>query len=177
VTLRASYVVRDRSQDGAPVVLWCTATRLARRLDRPLRGEAWRRARSIAAAELARATELPLALVTDGQRWTLVWARQGESTGSCTWRAELWLEKPVTLRAFVTLLGARGSSHSRSNKDWRHFLADSAGRQQEVADQLGTQVRHAVELLIATLDAKTRNATASLLANLEGAEASAARWP
>ena len=90
--------------------------------------------------------------MTNGQRWTLVWARPGESTGSCTWRAELWLEEPITLRAFVTLLGARRFFALPLEQGLAALLADSAGRQQEVADQLGAQVRRAVELLIATLD-------------------------
>jgi hypothetical protein len=171
VTLRASYVVRDRSEDGAPVVLLVHRYPPGTPLDRPLRGEAWAASPLDRAAELARATELPLALVTDGQRWTLVWARQGESTGSCTWRAELWLEEPVTLRAFVTLLGARRFFALPLEQGLAALLADSAGRQQEVADQLGAQVRHAVELLIATLDREDTERHGELLANLEGAEA------
>ena len=107
VTLRPSYVVRDR---GGTAIRWCcscTATSRARRSTGRSPGEAWAASPLDRAAELARAAGVPLALVTDGARWTLVWARAGESTGTCTWRAELWLEEPITLRAFVTLLGAR----------------------------------------------------------------------
>ena len=170
VTLRASYVVRDRSQDGAPAVLLVHRHPHGTPLDRPLKGEAWAASPLDRAAELARATEVPLALVTDGQRWTLLWARQGESTGSCTWRAELWLEEPITLRAFVTLLGAHRFFALPLEQGLAALLADSAGRQQEVADQLGAQVRRAVELLIATLDREDTERHGELLANLESAE-------
>ena len=170
VTLRATYVVRDRSQDGDPAVLLVHRYPPGTPLDRPLTGEAWAAGPLDRAAELARATEIPLALVTDGQRWTLVWARQGESTGTCTWQAELWLEEPITLRAFVTLLGARRFFALELEQSLAALLADSAGRQQEVADQLGAQVRQAVELLITTLDREDAERHGELLAHLEGAE-------
>ena len=170
VTLRAAYVVRDRSQAGDPAVLLVHRYPSGTPLDRPLTGEACAAGPLDRAAELARATEIPLALVTDGQRWTLVWARQGESTGTCTWQAELWLEEPITLRAFVTLLGARRFFALGLEQGLAALLADSAGRQQEVADQLGAQVRHAVELLITTLDREDAERHGELLAHLEGAE-------
>ena len=129
-----------------------TATSTGTALSRPMPGERWAASPLDRAAELARATGVPLALVTDGARWTLVWAREGESTGMCTWRSELWLEEPITLRAFVTLLGARRFFALPVEEGLAALLAESAGKQQEVADQLGGQVRRAVELLITTLD-------------------------
>ena len=108
--------------------------------------------------------------MTDGARWTLVWARPGESTGICTWRAELWLEEPVTLRAFVSLLGAQRFFNLPVEQGLAALLQESAGKQQEVADQLGAQVRRAVELLIATLDREDRDRHGELLADLESDE-------
>jgi hypothetical protein len=170
VTLRASYVVRDRTTDGNPVVLLVHRHSPGTALDRPIPGEAWSASPLDRAAELARASGVSLALVTDGQRWTLVWARPGESTGTCTWQAELWLEEPITLRAFVTLLGARRFFALPVEHGLAALLQDSAGRQQEVADQLGAQVRRAVELLIATLDREDRDRHGELLQELESAE-------
>ena len=129
-----------------------------------------RPARSTALPSSRAARGVPLALVTDGQRWTLVWAREGESTGTCTWRAELWLEEPVTLRAFTTLLGARRFFALPLEEGLAALLEESAARQQEVADQLGAQVRRAVELLIATLDREDRDRHGELLQHLESAE-------
>jgi hypothetical protein len=170
VTLRASYVVRDRGQDGDPAVLLVHRYEHGTALSRPLPGERWAASPLDRAAELARATGVPLALVTDGARWTLVWAREGESTGMCTWRSELWLEEPITLRAFVTLLGARRFFALPVQEGLAALLAESAGKQQEVADQLGGQVRRAVELLITTLDYQDRERHGELLAGLEQAE-------
>jgi hypothetical protein len=72
VTLRASSVVRDRGQDGDPAVLLVHRYEHGTALSRPLPGERWAASPLDRAAELARATGVPLALVTDGDRWTLV---------------------------------------------------------------------------------------------------------
>jgi len=167
VTIRPAYVVR-RGGDPAALLVHRVAAGIA--LDRPIPGEAWAASPIDRAAELARASDVPLALVTDGSRWTLVWARLGETTGICTWRAELWLEEPVTLRAFATLLGARRFFALPVEDGLAALLQESAGKQQEVADQLGGQVRRAVELLIATLDREDRDRHGELLQHLESAE-------
>ena len=167
VTIRPAYVVR---RGGDPAVLLVHRVDAGVALDRPIPGEAWAASPIDRAAELARASNVPLALVTDGSRWTLVWARLGETTGICTWRAELWLEEPVTLRAFATLLGARRFFALPVEDGLAALLQESAGKQQEVADQLGGQVRRAVELLIATLDREDRDRHGELLQNLESAE-------
>ncbi len=170
VTVRPSYVVCDRGREGDPAVLLVHAYPQGTTLDRPIPGEGWSASPLDRAAELARASGVPLALVTDGQCWTLVWAREGESTGTCTWRAEMWLEEPLTLRAFVTLLGARRFFTLPVDEGLSSLLQESAGRQQAVADQLGAQVRRAVELLIATLDGEDRDRHGELLQDLESAE-------
>ena len=170
VTLRPTYVVRDRSRDGDPAVLLVHRHPHGTALDRPLSGDGWSATPIDRAAELARASETPLAVVTDGARWTLVWARPGETTGTCTWRTEIWLEEPITLRAFVSLLGAHRFFTLPLEEGLAQLLQESAGKQQEVADQLGSQVRHAVELLIATLDREDRTRHGALLQKLESAE-------
>ncbi len=68
VTLRASYVVRDRTRDGDPAVLLVHRVQAGVALDRPIPGEAWAASPLDRATELARASGVPLALVTDGDR-------------------------------------------------------------------------------------------------------------
>ena len=170
VTLRPSFVVRDHGREGRPPVLLVRTHPEGTRLDRPIPGEAWAASPIDRAAELAKATGTPLALVTDGARWTLVWARPNQTTGTCTWRAELWQEEPLTLRAFATLLGARRFFALSVEESLAELLQQSADKQQEVADQLGSQVRHAVELLVATLDREDRERHGELLLDLEAAE-------
>jgi hypothetical protein len=170
VTLRADYVVRDHSREGDPAVLLVHRIGQGIALDRALPGEAWAASPIDRAAELARASKVPLALVTEGSRWTMVWAREGETTGTCTWRSEIWLEEEITLRAFATLLGAKRFLNLPIEEGLAALLQESAGKQQEVADQLGAQVRRAVELLITTLDRVDRDRHGELLGGLEGAE-------
>ncbi len=58
--------------------------------------------------ELLHATDVPLGLVTNGERTGCSsTARPGEATSFVTWYAALWIEEPLTLRAFRTLLGVR----------------------------------------------------------------------
>ncbi len=170
LTLTPSYVVRDHTQNGSRAVLLVHRVEAGTALDRPLPGHSWAASPIDRAAELARASKVALALVTDGSRWTLVWAREGETTGTCSWRTELWLEETITLRAFVTLLGAKRFFNLPGEESLARLLEESASKQQEVADQLGAQVRHAVELLIATLDREDRDRHGELLQDLEGAE-------
>ncbi|MGI8623059.1 MAG: hypothetical protein ACR2NB_06145 [Solirubrobacteraceae bacterium] len=76
----------------------------------------------------------------------------------------------MTLRAFATLLGARRFFALPEDQGLAGLLRESASKQQEVADQLGAQVRRAVELLVATLDREDRDRHGTLLEDLEGAE-------
>lgn len=139
-------------------------------LDGARASDGWAASSEDRAAELARASGVPLALVTDGERWTLVWAREGAATGTCTWRAEIWQDEPITLRAFATLLGARRFFALPPEEGLGELLKESADKQQEVTDRLGAQVRHAVELLIATLDRADRERHGELLRHLDSAE-------
>jgi hypothetical protein len=169
-TIHPAFVVRDRTRDGEPAVLLVHVVPAGTALDRPLPGETWVATPVDRAAELARASGVELALVTDGAIWTVVWARADQTRGTCTWRAELWLEEPVTLRAFSTLLGARRFFAVSVEESLASLLRESADRQQEVADQLGAQVRRAVELLIATLDHEDRERHGALLGDMHDAE-------
>ncbi len=166
VALRPTHVVADA---GKPVLLVHELPPGAP-LHIPLGGDGWTASPLDRAAELARASAVSLALVTNGARWTLVWARRGEPTGMCTWRSDIWLEEPITLRAFVSLLGAQRFFVLPREQGLAVLLDESAGKQQEVADQLGAQVRHATELLIATLDREDRTRQGELLMEFEGAE-------
>ena len=56
---------------------------------------------------LLRGTGCPIGLVTNGERWMLVFAFVGAVAGFASWYARLYLPDPETLRAFVSLLGVR----------------------------------------------------------------------
>lgn len=124
------------------------------------------------AAALCRETGVPLALVTNGRFWILVHARPGEAMSTAVFDADLWLEEPVLLRAFATLLGARRSLAPAERPDGTpsdgltSLFARSAQAQAQVTDTLGRQVRQAVELLVGELARLDRESGGTLLADV-----------
>ena len=114
-------------------------------------------------ALLLRARDVPVGIVTDGRWWALVTAPRGGATGAAVWDASLFSEEPKSLEGLVALL-ARSRFQAAQPKDKLPALfAESLERQEEVAEQLGRQVREAVELLVTTLDQLDRASNAMLL--------------
>lgn len=120
--------------------------------------------------ELCRDSGLRLGLVTNGETWTLVDAPAGGPRGTATWDAELWLEERSTLDAFTTLLGARRFFSVPDAETLEALLAESANAEAEVTDQLGRQVRQAVEVLIDAWSRVNRERHGKLFGPLTHAE-------
>lgn len=102
--------------------------------------------------QLCRLTGVRLGLVTNGERWTVVDAPVGQTAGYASWYAGLWLLEPITLAAFEALLGVRRFFAVADTDTIETLLDESVAFQQEVTDQLGYQVRRAVEVLVQALD-------------------------
>jgi hypothetical protein len=120
--------------------------------------------------QLLRDAGIRLGIVTNGDHWMLVNAPKNETTGYISWYANLWLEEPVTLRAFRTLLCADRFFNlpDAETLDLKDGLLDrSANDQQEVTDQLGYQVRKAVEVLIQALDKADQDHGGKLLTGVD----------
>jgi hypothetical protein len=117
--------------------------------DRRPSGTTWNASCISRMAELLIATGVPLGLVTNGERWMLVYAERQQPTGTAEWRAELWFEERLTLRAFRDLLGAESFFNRPSEQTLAALYRRSLDNQQEVSTTLGRQVRRAVELFIA----------------------------
>ena len=113
--------------------------------------------------ELLRQTGVRLGLATNGEAWLLVSARSSEATSYITWYAGLWGEERLTLRAFRSLLGVRRFFGVPDDQTLEALLDASAVDQQEVTDQLGYQVRRAVEILVASLDRADQDRGRALL--------------
>ncbi len=108
-----------------------------------------------------------LGLVTNGRTWMLVRAKPGDATSYVTWTSELFFDEPLTLRAFVSLLGLKRFFNVPDADTLDALFAESAGHQHEVTDQLGAQVRRAVEVLIQTIDRLDRARRGALLRGLD----------
>ena len=135
--------------------------------DRPPPGSRWQTSAATRMMMLLHAAGVRLGMITNGEQWMLVDAPAGGTTAFISWYASLWLEEPITLRAFRTLLGSRRFFAVPENETLEALLARSAEDQQEVTDQLGAQARHAVELLVQTLDRKNQDAGGELLAGVD----------
>jgi hypothetical protein len=122
-------------------------------LDKPVMGKHWKATPATRMMELLHSTNVPLGLVTNGEHWMLVYAPRGETTGYASWYGALWLDEPITLRAFQSLLGVRRFFGVAADSTLLALLKESASDQQEVTDQLGYQVREAVEVLVQSFDA------------------------
>src|SRR5260370_2970244 len=91
-------------------------------------------------------------MVRNGEQWMLVFAPRGETTGFTSWYGTLWIEEPITLRAFHPLLSIKRFFGVAATETLSALLNESAQDQQEVTNQLGDQVRDAVEVLIRAFD-------------------------
>ena len=118
---------------------------------------------------LCRAMGCRLGLVTNGERWMLVDAPVGAVTTFASWYARIWGQEPITLQAFVHLLGIRRFFVDESER-LPALFERSLKFQDEVTDALGEQVRRAVEVLIQALDKADQDRSRELLRGVKEAE-------
>jgi Eco57I restriction-modification methylase/restriction-modification enzyme MmeI-like protein len=116
--------------------------------------------------QLCRAKKTRLGLLTNGERWMLIDAPEGGVTSYASWYARLWSQEPVTLQAFVNLLGIRRFFLDPSQQ-LPALLDESVKHQDEVTDALGGQVSRAVEVLIQALDKADQDKDRELLKGIE----------
>ncbi len=132
-------------------------------LDHPVLGKHWKANPATRMTELLHAAGVPLGLVTNGEQWMLVFAPRGETTGYASWFSALWLDEPITLRAFHSLLGVRRFFGVAAESTLLGLLKESVQDQQEVTDQLGYQVRQAVQFLVQAFDTLDQDSNRTLL--------------
>jgi hypothetical protein len=170
-TLRPDFAVYEPIENGkvSPrllVAVWPEDVRLDERLG----VRRWSAPPLDRMTDLLRATGVLLGLTTNGERWTLVHAPIGGPTALASWDADLWLEERSTLDAFVTFLSARRFFGVPDADTLEGLLDESASAEQEVTDQLGRQVRQAVELLVDAFGRADRDHDRTLLVGIEPQE-------
>jgi hypothetical protein len=160
-TLRPDKVVMER--DGSKARLLIQTYPLRQKLSRVVEGKPWAASPDTRMMQLLHDTGVRIGMVTNGDQWMLVDAPKGETTGYASWFASLWLEEPKTLQAFRTLLSSYRFFGVPDEETLERLLAQSAEDQQEVTDQLGYQVRQAVEVLVQSIDRANRDSGGALL--------------
>jgi hypothetical protein len=168
ITLRPDYAVMDTRSDARPLILIAVYGSETSLTD-TLKGDGWPASPAERMVELCRATNIRLGLVANGEQWMLVDAPVGAVTSFANWYARLWGQEPVTLQAFINLLGVRRFFVDRSEQ-LPALLDNSLKFQDEVTDALGEQVRRAVEVLIQALDRADVDRNRELLDGIEPAE-------
>ena len=139
---------------------------LKQKLSRVVEGKPWKASPDTRMMQLLHDTDVRLGLVTNGDQWMLVDAPKGETTGYASWYSTIWLEEPKTLQAFRTFLSSYRFFGVPEEEMLERLLTQSAEDQQEVTDQLGYQVRRAVEVLVQSIDKADRAHSGKLLADV-----------
>jgi hypothetical protein len=168
ISLRPDYAVTNGQADSRPLILIAVYGPEVS-LTESLNGDGWVANPAERMVELCRATDVRLGLVTNGEQWMFVDAPVGAVTSFASWYAKHWGPEPLTLQAFVNLLGVRRFFVDRSEQ-LPALLDNSLKFQDEVTDALGEQVRRAVEVLIQALDRADVDRNRELLDGTEPAE-------
>jgi hypothetical protein len=139
-------------------------------LERALTVDGWRESPIGRMTYLLRATGVQLGLITNGDEWALINAISGKAVAISTWEAGLWTEETITFQSFCSLLNARRLFGVAESERLEALFNDSVEFQQEVTEQLGLQVRRAIEILVYQLDRANRERNGELLQNVNEAQ-------
>ena len=112
-------------------------------------GDGWSASPIDRAEELLRRSGVPVGVVTDGRWWAVVSARKSTAVASGVVDALRWVAEPTVLAAFAELLGRRALVGRTGAARLTDVFADSVAAAEDITVALGTQVRRAVELLVA----------------------------
>lgn len=148
-TLRPTRVLLD----GDEALLLYLRVPRSQSLDTPWNtGGSWKASPTTKLERLLRETGVEVGLVTNGEAWRLLVASPSETASWLTWTAQTWADSPSTLSAFMDLLGEARFFAGPKEGTILELVRTSRKRQADVADQLGTQVREALELFVRELD-------------------------
>ncbi len=168
VALSPDQAVVDEQRANKPMMLIHTYAQDVD-LDATQKLDGWAATPADRMVQLCRNLGCRLGLITNGERWMLVDAPVGAVTSFASWYARLWGQEPITLQAFVHLLGIRRFFVDESEQ-LPALFDGSLKYQDEVTDALGEQVRRAVEVLIQSLDKADQDRNRELLHDVKESE-------
>jgi len=162
-TLRPSRLLLDEDDNA---LLFVYITPASQRLDKPETATGkWRTSPLTKFDRLLRELKVPLGLLTNGEDFCLLHAPSGLTTSSISWTAMSWMDEKSTIDAFFTLLN-RERFFGEEKKLLLKLAENSQKRQTDVTDQLGEQVRSALELFIRAIDVADKSVSGELLREL-----------
>nr|MBP8953924.1 N-6 DNA methylase [Armatimonadota bacterium] len=125
----------------------------------------WRASPAVKLERLLRETRAQLGLLTNGREFRLMLVPPGLSASHMTFEAGTWADEKPTLDGFFTLM-RRERFFGPEDKRLAKLIADSQEKQLQVTDQLGDQVRNALESFVRGLDQADRGTSGELLAEM-----------
>ncbi|WP_435084450.1 Eco57I restriction-modification methylase domain-containing protein [Gordonia hongkongensis] len=145
VTVTATAGLEGRDGQAAALLLICEPTPGGLR-ETGLDG--WPATEVDRLAMLLRKANVEVGIVTDGQWWALVSARDEKPTGSGMFNALTWAEEPLLRDAFFTLINQRRFRTLDTEQRLTKLFERSELEAEAITEALGTQVRRSVELLV-----------------------------
>lgn len=144
ITVRPNGAIEGRDNDLGALLLVSTPTTDLRATGL----DGWAATEIDRMAMLLRKAHVEVGIVTDGQWWAIVWAKDGKPTGSGVVNALTWAEEPLVRDAFLTLIDQRRFRAKDTEQRLSHLFERSELEAEEITEALGTQVRKSVELLV-----------------------------
>jgi hypothetical protein len=177
ITLRPAHVLLDADDANRVrlgVFTWSLGTPLDRRTDLAASGDTWPASPVQRAETWCRESGTPLALVTDDDTWTLVWAPRGAPAASGTWTISDLADETILQSGLVSLLGARRffavSDEPKTGETLERLFERAADAEAELTKGLGASVRQSVELLVAAISRDHVASDGKVLADVAGTE-------
>ncbi|MFJ2233875.1 Eco57I restriction-modification methylase domain-containing protein [Streptomyces sp. NPDC087859] len=123
-------------------------------------GAAWAASPADRLARLCRHHDIGLGLVTAGRWCTLVWAPREAAATYVTFDTADWgsAADRTTVRAFISLLSRRRFFSVPDDETLTYLLSNAEDRAEDLTESLGQQVKEAVELLVAAIGRRDREA-------------------
>jgi hypothetical protein len=164
----------DSNRVRLGVFTWPNGTDLEARAPKGLVGDEWRSSPRERAERWARESGVPLALVTEGERWLLVWSPRGAALAAGSFRVAELADERVLQDGMLSLLGASRffsvSDDAKDGETLERLFERSADTEVEVTKGLGRQVRRSVELLVSALSREHVGSGGRLLASVADTE-------
>lgn len=166
-TLRPSRIIK---QDGK-INFIASVLEVDQNLDKADRTPGrWKASPSTKLDRILRETETRIGLLTNGYEWRLMYSEPGLNTTHMTWTSQVWNDERATLNAFRMILNRERFFDDSGKRLLIELIKDSQEKQIEIADQLGIQIREAIEIFVHVIDRLDRSLNGELLKDFSNEE-------
>lgn len=119
------------------------------------------------AAAALRHHNIPIGIVTNARTWVIVWAPRGSATGWVLFDTHAMLDDRQLLDAFTSLMSRRRHLAVAETDTLPVLLNRSLDSQEELTENLSTEVRQAVEMLVDAIGRADKESGGQALAGVD----------